>query len=204
MSNNMVAVDLERSQGKRDADPPTSELRRDSIKKPPLVRKSSSHESVKQTGDSAPRCRAEVLTKLETWLEEKTEDAAIEKHALEARVFPGTGRGLGTSKSVKNGDLVLEMPESLIVSTRSAQKTALAPVLNMFYKAQTAASSTTPSSSTATNRQSRDDADKKTDNSLSSHEVEEKFEKYFGYLARCEGKFWYIDPKNSKFWFEME
>ena len=24
--------------------------------------------------------------------------------------------------------------------------------------------------------------------------VEEKFEKYFGYLARCEGKFWYIDP----------
>ena len=27
-------------------------------------------------------------------------------------------------------------------------------------------------------------------------EVEEKFGKYFGYLARCEGKFWYIDPKN--------
>ena len=27
-------------------------------------------------------------------------------------------------------------------------------------------------------------------------EVEENFEKYFGYLARCEGKFWYIDPKN--------
>ena len=32
--------------------------------------------------------------------------------------------------------LVLEMPESLIVSTRSAYKSALAPVLNQFYKKQ--------------------------------------------------------------------
>ena len=28
--------------------------------------------------------------------------------------------------------------------------------------------------------------------------VEEKFEKYFGFLARCEGKLWYIDPKIFK------
>ena len=33
--------------------------------------------------------------------------------------------------------------------------------------------------------------------------VEEKFEKYFGYLARCEERFWCIDPKISKFWVEM-
>ena len=34
--------------------------------------------------------------------------------------------------------------------------------------------------------------------------VEEKFEKYFGYLARCEGKILYIDPQKTKFGVEME
>ena len=36
-----------------------------------------------------------------------------------------------------------------------------------------------------------------------AEEVEEKFEKNFGYLARCEGKFWYIDPTKYKIWIEM-
>ena len=38
---------------------------------------------------------------------------------------------------------------------------------------------------------------------VNGRQVEEKFEKYFGYLARCEGKFWYIDPKQSKFSVEI-
>ena len=32
--------------------------------------------------------------------------------------------------------------------------------------------------------------------------VEEKFGKYFGCLARCEGGFWYIDPTKYKIWIE--
>ena len=33
--------------------------------------------------------------------------------------------------------------------------------------------------------------------------VEEKFGKYFGCLARCEGKFLYIDPNKLKFWVKI-
>ncbi len=114
---------------KRAASNPPENLRHDDVKIPRNI----STDSVAQTKELAPTCKAEVVTRLSTWLEEKTEDIAIKKHSLEARVFPGTGRGLGTNKSVKQGDLVLEMPESLIVSTSSARNTALAPVLQKFF-----------------------------------------------------------------------
>jgi len=41
------------------------------------------------------------------------------------------------------------------------------------------------------------------DESSSHLEVEEKFEKYFGYLARCDAKFLDIDPSKSKFWVKI-
>ena len=82
-------------------------------------------------------------------------------------LFVGTKRS--ASKTVKEGDLVLEMPESLIVSTRSAQKSALAPVLSLFYKpsALAASSSKSPASNASVKRQSTGELE----HSLTSHEV---------------------------------